>query len=35
MPPEIVELLKVKDGDTVEFHATDGDIVIRKAKTRE
>jgi AbrB family looped-hinge helix DNA binding protein len=31
IPPEIAEILKVKEGDEVEFGATNGDIVIRKA----
>jgi putative addiction module antidote len=32
LPPEVVELLKVEEGDTIEFHASDGDIVIRRGK---
>jgi antitoxin component of MazEF toxin-antitoxin module len=32
IPPEIAEILKVEDGDDVEFSASNGDIVIRKAR---
>jgi len=32
IPPEIAEILSVKAGDEVEFAATNGDVVIRKAK---
>ena len=32
VPPEVAELLKVAEGDRVEFAAKNGDIVIRKAK---
>jgi len=32
IPKEIVELLQLKEGDSIEFSATNGDIVIRKAK---
>jgi len=32
IPPEIAEMLKVAEGDEVEFSATNGDVVIRKAK---
>ena len=31
VPSEIAEILKIKAGDEVEFAATNGDIVIRKA----
>ena len=30
--PEIVELLKIAEGDTLEFATTNGDVVIRKGK---
>jgi len=29
---EIAELLKVHEGDEIEFSATDGEVVIRKSK---
>ena len=32
IPPEIAELLKVHEGDEVEFSAVDNEIVIRKSK---
>jgi len=32
IPKEIVELLQLKQGDSIEFAATNGDIVIRKSK---
>jgi AbrB family looped-hinge helix DNA binding protein len=32
IPPEIAEILKVAEGDEVEFCATNGDVVIRKVK---
>ena len=32
LPPEIAEALKIKAGDEMEYTATDGDIIIRKAK---
>jgi len=32
IPPEIAEMLKVAEGDEVEFSATNGDVVIRKVK---
>jgi len=32
IPKEVVELLQLKQGDSVEFAATNGDIVIRKSK---
>ena len=33
LPKEIAEMMKVKTGDTVEFLATNGDVVIRKSKS--
>lgn len=33
IPPEIADILKVKEGDVVEYAATNGDVVIRKART--
>ena len=32
IPPEIAEMLKLAEGDEVEFSATNGDVMIRKAK---
>jgi len=32
IPKEIVALLDLKPGDSIEFGSTNGDIVIRKAK---
>jgi len=32
IPPEIAEMLKVAEGDEVEFSTTNGDVIIRKAK---
>jgi len=32
IPPEIAEMLKLVEGDEVEFSATNGDVIIRKAK---
>jgi putative addiction module antidote len=32
IPKEIVELLQLKQGDSIEFAATNGDIIIRKSK---
>ena len=32
IPKEVVELLDLKQGDSVEFGSNNGDIVIRKAK---
>jgi len=32
IPREIVELLDLKPGDSIEFGSSNGDIVIRKAK---
>ncbi len=32
VPPEVAEILKVKEGDEVEFAADDGNIILRKAK---
>lgn len=32
MPKAAVTALDLKDGDTVEFHVDDGDIIIRKTK---
>ncbi|MFC1505722.1 AbrB/MazE/SpoVT family DNA-binding domain-containing protein [Thermoproteota archaeon] len=32
IPPEIAEMLKVEQGDEVEFSTTNGDVIIRKAK---
>jgi putative addiction module antidote len=32
IPKEIVELLQLRQGDNIEFAATNGDIVIRKSK---
>jgi antitoxin component of MazEF toxin-antitoxin module len=32
IPPEIADMLKVRDQDTIEFGSNNGDIVIRKAK---
>jgi len=31
LPPEIAETLRIKAGDEVEYQATNGDIIIRKA----
>ena len=31
VPPEIAEILKVREGDDVEFDKINGDVVIRKA----
>ncbi len=33
VPPEIAELLQVKEGDQVEFDMKDNEVIIRKAKT--
>jgi AbrB family looped-hinge helix DNA binding protein len=35
LPPEIAETLEIKAGDIVEFAATNGDIIIRKAKAKK
>ena len=32
IPKEIVELLDLKQGDSIEFGANNGDIVIKKAR---
>jgi len=32
IPPEIAQMLKIKEGDAVEFASTNGDVVIRKPK---
>jgi AbrB family looped-hinge helix DNA binding protein len=32
IPPEIANMLKVGEGDEIEFSATNSDIVIRKVK---
>ncbi len=32
VPPEIAEILRVKEGDEIEFASTNGDVVIRNAK---
>jgi AbrB family looped-hinge helix DNA binding protein len=32
IPMEIVELLDLRQGDSIEFASTNGDIIIRKAK---
>jgi len=32
VPPEIAEILRVKEGDEVEFDKTNGDVIVRKAK---
>ncbi len=32
VPPEIAEMLRVKEGDEIEFASTNGDVVIRKAR---
>jgi AbrB family looped-hinge helix DNA binding protein len=32
IPKEIVELLDLRQGDSVEFGSNNGDIVLRKAK---
>ena len=32
IPPEVAEILAVKEGDEVEFSATNGDVIIKKAK---
>ena len=32
VPSEIAGILKVREGDAVEFAANNGDIIIRKAK---
>jgi AbrB family looped-hinge helix DNA binding protein len=32
VPPEIAQLLKIKEGDEIEFLSNNGDILIRKAK---
>jgi AbrB family looped-hinge helix DNA binding protein len=32
IPPEIADLLKVHEGDEIEFSTTDGEVVIRKSK---
>jgi len=34
IPTEILEALRLKAGDTLEFAATNGDILIRKASTK-
>jgi putative addiction module antidote len=32
IPSEIVDMLKISEGDEIEFLSTNGDIVVRKAK---
>ena len=32
IPPEVADLLKVREGDEIEFAMNNGDVVIRKAK---
>lgn len=32
IPPEIADMLKVSEGDAIEFASSNGDIIIRKAK---
>jgi len=32
LPPEISEILRIKPGDEVEYLASNGDIIIRKAR---
>ena len=32
IPTEIAEILKVKDGEEIEFVSSNGDIIIRKPK---
>jgi len=32
LPPEIAEILRIKAGDEIEYHATNGNIIIRKAR---
>jgi len=31
VPKEVLELLQLRQGDSIEFSSTNGDIVIRKA----
>jgi len=33
LPTEVAELMRVKEGDIVEFLTTNGDVVIRKSKS--
>lgn len=32
LPPEVADALKVKEGDTVEYVADNGNIIIRRGK---
>ena len=34
IPPEIAEMLGIKEGDEVEFSTTNGDVIIKKAMNR-
>jgi len=35
LPPEVAEILKLQAGDTVEYVANNGDIIIRKEKKNQ
>jgi len=32
IPPEIAQMLKIREGDQVEFASNNGDVVVRKTK---
>lgn len=34
VPPEVAKVLNVKEGDDIEFDTANGDVIIRKVRSR-